>query len=137
MPRYFLEIFFILHVFHRENIRAIMCCFKFGALRPCQIVMVISSGSFNPLALFLGWIDSVDGKPVVCTYFLPLIDNSLRKHAYSNILKKLPPKNENFLMKHSDILHISSQNIDCRYSSEPLQRSGSNAYPQSMQQYEK
>ena len=38
---------------------------------------------------------------------------TLRKHAYSNILKILPPKNENFQMKNSDIFHISAQNIDC------------------------
>ena len=43
----------------------------------------------------------------------------LRKHAYSNILRILPPKNENFQMKNSDIFLISAQNIDCRYSSEP------------------
>ena len=36
-------------------------------------------------------------------------DVSLRKHAYSNILKVLLPKNENF--QNSDILHISAQNI--------------------------
>ena len=36
--------------------------------------------------------------------------SSLRKHAYSNILKILPPKTEN-----SDIFHISAQNIDCGY----------------------
>ena len=29
---------------------------------------------------------------------------ALRKHAYSNILKKLPPKNENFQIKNSDII---------------------------------
>ena len=33
---------------------------------------------------------------------------SLRKHAYSNILKILPPKNENFQIKNSDIFHISA-----------------------------
>ena len=43
---------------------------------------------------------------------------SLRKHAYSNILKILPPKNENFQIKNSDIFHISAQNIDCGYSLE-------------------
>ena len=37
----------------------------------------------------------------------------LQKHAYSNILKILPPKNENFQIKNSDILHISAQNIYC------------------------
>ena len=56
----------------------------------------------------------------------------LRKHAYSNILKILPPKNENFQMKNSDIFHISAQNIDCGYSLEPPQQGGSNEYPQSM-----
>ena len=34
----------------------------------------------------------------------------LWKHAYSNILKILPPKNENFQIKNSGILHISAQN---------------------------
>ena len=56
----------------------------------------------------------------------------LRKHAYSNILKILLPKNENFQLKHSDIFHISAQNIDCGYSLEPPRRGGSNGYPQSM-----
>ena len=31
---------------------------------------------------------------------------SLRKHAYSNTLKILQPKNENFQIKNSDIFHI-------------------------------
>ena len=60
------------------------------------------------------------------------IDIPLRKHAYSNILKILPPKNENFQIKNSDIFHISAQNIDCGYSLEPPHRGGSNEYPQSM-----
>ena len=45
--------------------------------------------------------------------------STLRKHAYSNILKILPPKNENFQTKNSDIVQISAQNIDCGYSLEP------------------
>ena len=57
---------------------------------------------------------------------------ALRKHAYSNILKILPPKNENFQVKSSDIFHISAQNIDCGYPLEPPHRGGSNEYPQSM-----
>ena len=57
---------------------------------------------------------------------------SLRKQAYSNILKILPPKNENFQIKNSDIFHISAQNKDCGYSLEPPHRGGSNEYPQSM-----
>ena len=57
---------------------------------------------------------------------------SLRKHAYSNILKILPPKNENFQKRKSDIFIISAQNIDCGYPLEPPLRGGSNEYPQSM-----
>ena len=44
---------------------------------------------------------------------------SLRKHAYSNKLKILPPKNEKIQIKSPDIFHISAQNIDCGYSLEP------------------
>ena len=57
---------------------------------------------------------------------------SSRKHVYSNILKILPPKNENFQIKNSDIFHISAQNIDCGYLLEPPRRGSSNNYPQSM-----
>ena len=57
---------------------------------------------------------------------------TLRKQAYSNILKILPPKNENFQIKKFYILHISDQNIDCGYSLEPPRRGGSIEYPQSM-----
>ena len=42
----------------------------------------------------------------------------LRKHAYSNVLKILQPKNENFQIKISDIFHISAKNIDCGYALE-------------------
>ena len=56
----------------------------------------------------------------------------LRKHAYSNILQILSPKNENFQIKNSDIFHVSAQNIDCGYSLESPRRGGSNEYPQSM-----
>ena len=61
-----------------------------------------------------------------------IIRSALRKHAYINILKILPPKNENFQIKNSDIFHISAQNIDCGYSLDPSRRGGSNEYPQSM-----
>ena len=57
---------------------------------------------------------------------------TLRKHAYSNILKIQPPKTENFQMKTFDIFHISAQNIDYGYSLEPPRRGGSNKYPQFM-----
>ena len=54
------------------------------------------------------------------------------KHAHSNILKILPPKNENFQIKNSDIFQDSAQNTDCEFSLEPSGRGGSNEYPQSM-----
>ena len=56
----------------------------------------------------------------------------LRKHAISNILKILPPKTEKFLIKNSDIIHISALNKECVYSLEPPWRGGSNKNPQSL-----
>ena len=53
-------------------------------------------------------------------------DLSIQKHAYSNILKILSPKNENFKIKNSEIFRISAQNIDCGYSLELPQRGSSN-----------
>ena len=47
--------------------------------------------------------------PVLC-FITPL-----RKHAYSNILKILPPKNENFQKRKSDFFIISAQNTDCGF----------------------
>ena len=38
--------------------------------------------------------------------------STLRKHAYSIILKILHPKRKIFRLKKSDIFHISAQNID-------------------------
>ena len=69
-----------------------------------------------------------------CRYVYCIVPNvyPLRKHAYSNILKILWPKIENFQIKNSDIFHISAQNIDCGYSLEPPRRGGSNECPQSM-----
>ena len=46
----------------------------------------------------------------------------LRKRAYTNILRILPPKNENFQMKNSGSFHISAQNINCGYLLEPPRR---------------
>ena len=65
-------------------------------------------------------------------YPVPLKISPLGKHIYSNILKILPPKNENFQIKNADGFHISVQNIDCGYSLEPPRRAGANKYPQSM-----
>ena len=56
----------------------------------------------------------------------------LWKHAYSNILKILQIKKENFQIKNSDIFHISAQNIDFGYLLESPHWGGSNKYPQSM-----
>ena len=65
----------------------------------------------------------------------------LRKHAYSNILKILPPKRMKIFRKQNyDVFHISAQNIDCGYSLEPPRRGGSDEYPQPQtleQKYEK
>ena len=51
-------------------------------------------------------------------HFLPgfikimwVLIRSLQKQAYSNILKILPLKNENFQIKNSEFFHISDQNI--------------------------
>ena len=66
---------------------------------------------------------------IVLSLFVP---HPLRKHAFSNILKILPPNTESFQMKNSDIFAISVQNNDCWYSLEPPHRGGSNEYPQSM-----
>ena len=57
---------------------------------------------------------------------------SLRKHAYSNILKILSPKIEIFQLKNSNSFHVSAQNIDCGYSLEPPRLGGSNVYSQSV-----
>ena len=71
------------------------------------------------------------------TIFLLLHENmrygySLEKHAYSNILKILQPKNEHFQIKVLIFFIFSAQNRDCGYSLELPRRGGSNAYPQSM-----
>ena len=58
-----------------------------------------------------------------CTRLNVRFLTSLRKHAYSNILKNFSPNNEYLQIKNSDILHISVQNTDCGYW-----RGGSNEY---------
>ena len=58
--------------------------------------------------------------------------STLRKQAYSNILKIKTPKQWKISDKNSDILHISAQNIGCGYPLEPPRRGGSNEYPQIM-----
>ena len=56
----------------------------------------------------------------------------LRKQAYSNILKILLSKIENFQTKILIFFIFLLKNIDCGYSLEPPLRGGSNEYPQSM-----
>ena len=69
------------------------------------------------------------------TFLLPFFSKQcyecVSANSYSNILKILPLKNENFQIK-TDIFHISAQNIDCGYSLEPHRRGDSNEYPQSI-----
>ena len=67
-----------------------------------------------------------------CASCLATVLYTLRKLAYSNILKISPPKTESFQIKILIFFHISAQNIDCGYSLEPHRRGGSNEYPQSM-----
>ena len=94
------------------------------------------------------WVNSVDPdqrpQNAACDQDLHCLQNiqtdveepykvTLRKQAYSNILKILPPKKKWKLSdKNTDIFHISAQIIDCGYSLEPPRWGGSNEYPQSM-----
>ena len=57
---------------------------------------------------------------------------TLRKQAYSSILKILPPKNKRNSDKNSDIIHISALILDCGYSLELSQRGSFNEYQQSI-----
>ena len=74
-----------------------------------------------------GHNEEQDGKRAMTKHTSPL-----RKHAYTNILKILPPKIEKFQLTNLNIFHISAQNIDCVYSLELPRWGGSNEYPQSM-----
>ena len=60
-------------------------------------------------------VGNADPDQVLIIIVKVLLKKTLRKHAYSNILKTLPPKNENFQINFFDIFHISAQNIDCGY----------------------
>ena len=63
-----------------------------------------------------------------------LIDDiiPLQKHAYSNILKILQLKKENFQIKNPDIFHISAQKHRLWVVVRTAPPGGSNDYPQSM-----
>ena len=86
--------------------------------------------SYCATDLNLRWVHTSEGTSLDVGALM--IWKSLRKNAYSNILKILPPKKENFQIKTSDIFHIPTHNIDCGYSLELPRRGGSNEYPQSM-----
>ena len=111
--QFFLEVKFSIYLNRRVFVMIFPVCVYL--LERIQILMSIKLNTYN-----------IRGRQL-CQNFL----SSLRKYAYSNILKSLPPKNENFQMKTSDIFHISAQNIDCGYSLEPPRRGSSNEYPQS------
>ena len=88
-----------------------------------RINVEMSSRSITTKVMWLSWDSNL----------LPLDLQSgalsFRKHAHSNILKILPPKNENFQIKKNLTFFIfSAQNIDCEYSLEPPRRGGSNKY---------
>ena len=57
---------------------------------------------------------------------------TLRKHAYSNILKHYHQKMKIFRRKILIFFIFLLKNRDCGYSLEPPRRGGSNEYPQSM-----
>ena len=69
---------------------------------------------------------------IILIPYVNLLNLSLRKHAYSNILKTLPPKNENLQIKKADIFSYFCSKHGLWYSLEPPRRGGSNEYPQSM-----
>ena len=76
---------------------------------------------------------SVNNMNKICTtLWFYSVQEPLRKHTYSNILKISPPQTESFQIKILIFFHISAQNIDCGYSLEPPRGGGSNEYPQSM-----
>ena len=101
-------------------------------LNPLLCFRIMIAIIFILLRCFLYEVENPIREPNNYCYF-QLHQRSLRKHAYSNILKNFTTKKkEKFSDKNSDIFHISAQNIDCGYSLELPRRGGSNEYPQSM-----
>ena len=121
-------------VIHRTEILQLILISLFGcrfghevpSFLSVQVLLAASTTSFIRLMY-----SCIYNKFPVTTFSRSAVTNTLQKHAYSNILKTLPPKNEKIQMKNSDI-HNSAQNIDCGYSLEPPMRGGSNEYPKSM-----
>ena len=102
--------------------KAILYDFYSTSLAPSCLVVVVQT----ECADWVCWQQFAPHIVFVCPSF------ALRKQAYSNILKILPPKNENFQIKILIFSHISAQNIYCGYSLEPPRRGGSNEYLQSV-----
>ena len=98
---------------------------------PSEILPLHHAGDRHALRLNPGCCEPPHLSYALCRRYLETTI-TLRKHAYSNILKISPPKTEKFSEKISDIFHISALNIDCGYPLEPPRRGGSNGYPQSM-----
>ena len=101
-------------------------CFKHATIIDGVFFVFLSSFLSFFLSFFLSLRLTISGFPVAYR------SDALRKHAYSKILKILPPKNENFNIKKYVIFHISAQNIDYGYSLELPRWGSSNEYPQSM-----
>ena len=84
----------------------------------------------DPVNEFIKNVDALTDPKQICGQVPSTVDIT-RTHLFKYI-DSFPTKNWKFSDKSSDIFHISAQNIDCRYSLEPLQQGGSNEHPQSM-----
>ena len=90
----------------------------------------------NLYSFFLSYLSRINS-PLQCSFrhfiipiFIKTSNISLRKHAYSIILKISPSKT---IKKKSDkklyFFRVSARNIDCGYSLEPPRRGGSYDFP--------
>ena len=105
--------------FHEESLRTFRSVSVDANVDLCQLISLYLVSSY----LLPSWENM---RQHMRKLSLSISDLSLRKHAYTNILKLLPPKTENFQLNNFDIFHISALNIDCGYSLEPPRRGGSN-----------
>ena len=85
--------------------------------------------SLGPPRCFRAGIRKIMYTPVNLKWGLS--GSKLYRHVFVMVLKILSPDGK-FQINKSDIFHISAQNIDCGYSSEPRRRGGSNEYSQSL-----
>ena len=108
-------------------------------------------GKAVPLSFFMCWwiqmwrlrfhcssaflLFGILGRLRVMIVTFPVYFYSLRKHAYSNILKILSQKTENFQIKTLIFSYFCSKHrlwVLVTTASQPPRRGGSNEYPQSM-----